>query len=60
MEELPAISAAMMERRRESVAMIPTIGTAMIQRRTSRHWAWIAVLLGVSAVGLLAHALGAF
>ena len=57
--ELPAISAAMMERRRESIAMIPTIGTAMIQRRTSRRWAWISLLLGVSAAGLLAHALGA-
>ena len=58
--ELPAISAAMMERRRESVAMIPTIGEAMIQRRVSPRWAWIALLLGASAAGVLAHALGAF
>ena len=57
--ELPAISEAMMERRRESVAMMPTLGAAMIQRRTSRHWAWIAILLGLGAVGLLAHVLGA-
>jgi serine/threonine protein kinase len=55
MVELPAISAAMMERRRESVAMIPTIGTAMIQRHASRPWLWIALLLGLCAVGLLAY-----
>jgi serine/threonine protein kinase len=57
--ELPAISEAMMERRRESVAMMPTLGAAMIQRRTPRHWIWIAILLGLGAVGLLAHVLGA-
>ena len=58
--ELPAISAAMMERRRASVAMSAPVGTAMLQRRGSRRWvAWIAILLGVGAAGLLAHALGA-
>jgi eukaryotic-like serine/threonine-protein kinase len=56
--ELPAISEAMMERRRESVAMMPSLDTAMIQRRTPRHWAWIAIVLGLGAVGLLAHVLG--
>jgi len=57
--ELPAISEAMMERRRESVALMPTLGAAMIHRRTARPWAWIAILLFVGAVGLLAHVLGA-
>jgi eukaryotic-like serine/threonine-protein kinase len=57
--ELPAISEAMMERRRESVALMPTLGAAMIQRRASRRWAWIAILLGLGGVGVLAHALGA-
>jgi eukaryotic-like serine/threonine-protein kinase len=59
-KELPAISEAMMERRRESVAAMPTLGAAMIQRRARRPWAWIAVGLGVGAVALLAHVLGAF
>jgi serine/threonine protein kinase len=56
--ELPAISEAMMERRRESVAAMPTLGAAMIQRRTPRHWAWIAILLGLLTLGLLARVLG--
>jgi hypothetical protein len=56
--ELPAISEAMMERRRESVAMMP-VGAAMIGRRTSRGWAWIAILLVMAAAGLIAHFLGA-
>jgi serine/threonine protein kinase len=53
--ELPAISGAMLERRRESVAMMPP----MPQR--SRAWIWLAivvVLLG--AIGVLAHLLGVF
>ena len=59
--ELPAISAAMMDRRRESVAMLPPVGAAMISRRGGRHRGfWLAILLGVGAVGLLAQALGAF
>jgi serine/threonine protein kinase len=58
--ELPAISEAMMERRRESVAMMP-LGAAMIERRTSRRWVWIVLLLlvGMAAAAVLAHALGA-
>ncbi|MBA3457938.1 MAG: hypothetical protein H0T42_32950, partial [Deltaproteobacteria bacterium] len=56
--ELPAISAAMMDRRRESVAMIPPLGAAMISRRASRPWrVWLVILLGVGAAGLLAFAL---
>ncbi|MDQ3296754.1 MAG: protein kinase, partial [Myxococcota bacterium] len=59
--ELPAISAAVEQRRRESVAMISPVGTAMIQRRASRRGvAWIALLLVGGAAGFLAHALGAF
>ena len=58
--ELPAISGAMMERRRESVAMMPPLGAAMLQRHRSRTWAWIAGMLVAGAAGLLAHALGAF
>lgn len=58
--ELPAISAAMMDRRRDSVAMIPPVGAAMISRRGGRHWGlWLAILLAVVAVGLLAKALAA-
>ncbi len=53
--ELPSISAAMLERRRESIAMIPPIGTAMIQRYSSRRWLWIAILLTLLAAGLLAY-----
>jgi serine/threonine protein kinase len=55
--ELPAISEAMMERRRESVANMPPLGAAMLQRRSRRHWAWIAILLGLGAIALLARAL---
>jgi serine/threonine protein kinase len=60
--ELPAISEAMEERRRESVALMPALGTAMLERRTSGRWIWFAfaliALLG--AAGFLAHTLGAF
>ncbi len=53
--ELPAISEAMMVRRRESVAMMPALDA--LPRR--RRWVWIAILVGLGAVGLLAHRLGA-
>ncbi len=55
--ELPNLSAAMMERRRASTAMMPPVGAAMLQRRAFRRWIWIALLLLVGAVGLLAAAL---
>ena len=58
--ELPAISEAMMERRRDSIANMPALGQAMLQRRKSRRWSWIALLLGLIAAGWLAHALGAY
>jgi eukaryotic-like serine/threonine-protein kinase len=57
--ELPAIDGAMLERRRESVAMMP----APVPRRSRARWVWLAVLVGlVGLVGLggLAHWLGAF
>ncbi|HEX4450385.1 MAG TPA: serine/threonine-protein kinase [Kofleriaceae bacterium] len=57
--DLPAISGAMLERRRESVAMMPTLAATMIRRRTRARWAWGAALLGLGGAGLLAHWLGA-
>ncbi len=53
--ELPAISAAMMDRRRESVAMIPPLGAAMISRRASaRRWSiGLAILLAVCGLLLV-------
>ncbi|HMG24524.1 MAG TPA: serine/threonine-protein kinase [Kofleriaceae bacterium] len=59
--ELPAISEAMMQRRRESVAMMPMPGAAMIRRRSSRRWVWSAILalVGLGAAAVLARALGA-
>ncbi len=56
--ELPAISGAMMERRRESVAMMPNLAATMIRRRARARWAWGAALLGLGAAGVLAHLLG--
>lgn len=58
--EPPAMSAAMEERRRESVAMTPAFGAALVQHRTSRRWPWIALLLLVAAGAglLLARKLG--
>lgn len=53
--ELPAISEAMMERRRESVAMMP-LGAAMIERRSSRRWLWLALLLAACAAAVIARA----
>ncbi len=59
--ELPAISAAMMDRRRESVASIPQLGEAMLARSASGKWGmWLAIVLGLAIVAWLAHALGAF
>jgi len=58
LSRLPATSAAVMERRRESVAAMP-VGEAMLRRhRESRAWLpWILALLvlGVVAVWLLVH-----
>jgi len=42
--ELPAISEAMMERRRESIANMPVLGAAMLQRRSGR-WPWVVLLV---------------
>jgi serine/threonine protein kinase len=57
--DLPALSEAMMERRRESVAAMP-VGAALLERHKSRKWAWIGAALVVGAGALLAYALGAF
>jgi eukaryotic-like serine/threonine-protein kinase len=57
--ELPAISDAMMERRRESVARMGTFGAALLQRRKRSRWIWVATLLGLAGAGVLAHVLGA-
>ena len=55
-KRLPASSAAMMERRRESVSMSPLVGQAMLHRRdASRLWLWLAALLV-----FLGAALGAY
>ena len=51
---LPALSEAMMERRRESVAMMPNLGTAMLQRRTTQPWVWVALALLALVLGLTA------
>jgi len=53
--ELPAISEAMMERRRESIAMMPAFGAAMLeQRRPSPPWLWIAIaLVGLALVAVV-------
>ncbi len=42
---LPALSEATEQRRRESVAHMPPVGAAMMQRRGSRALGWIAFLL---------------
>ena len=42
-----------MERRRESVAMMPPLGAAMLQRRSSGRWLWLALLIAACAAGLL-------
>jgi eukaryotic-like serine/threonine-protein kinase len=46
--ELPAISEAILQRKRESVAQMP-IGAAMIERRRSSGWIWILLLLLAAA-----------
>ena len=54
---LPAISAAVMERRRESVAAMQ-VGAAMLRRHGQRRvWPWLLVLLVLVAGGLAALAL---
>ncbi|CAN5915951.1 hypothetical protein BH11MYX3_BH11MYX3_11690 [soil metagenome] len=58
--DLPAISEAMMERRRASVAMMPPLGAALLERRRSQSWALFAGMLVAGAAALLAHALGVF
>jgi hypothetical protein len=60
--DLPAISEAMAERRRESVAMMPVPGQAMIQRRTRRRWVWptLILLIVAAAAAGLSHAVGAW
>jgi hypothetical protein len=40
------------------VAMMPPLGAAMIQRRRSSMRAWIAVVVGALAVGLIARVFG--
>ncbi|MBA3456027.1 MAG: serine/threonine protein kinase [Deltaproteobacteria bacterium] len=55
--ELPAISEAMAQRRRESVAAMP-IGAAMVQRRAGGRWAWLAVLLVLALGAVVAYQLG--
>jgi serine/threonine protein kinase len=53
--KLPALSEAMMERRRESVANMSSFGTAMLQRRrASRIWWLVMTLLLVAAITALA------
>lgn len=50
--ELTAISEAMMERRRESVAAMPPLGAAMLERRSSRGWLWILLLIVLAGIGV--------
>jgi len=56
--ELPAISGAMMERRRESVAKMPMLGAAMVRRRNRSRWVWAAAAVALGGAGVLAHLLG--
>jgi len=57
--ELPAISEAMMVRRCESVAMMPPLGAAMLQRQGSRRWVWVALAVVAGAAAVAARAFGA-
>lgn len=52
--EFPALSQAAEERRRESIAAMPVIGAATIQRRTSRGAGWIVflVIALIAAIGV--------
>jgi serine/threonine protein kinase len=52
--ELPAISDAMLERRRESVAMMPPMP------EQSRRWLWLVLIAVLVGAGVAAHLLGAF
>jgi len=52
--ELPAISEAMEERRRESIALMPTLGAAMLQRRSTQPWMWVALALLAVVLALMA------
>ncbi|HEY6040062.1 MAG TPA: serine/threonine-protein kinase [Kofleriaceae bacterium] len=53
--KLPALSEAMMERRRESVANMSSFGTAMLQRRrASRIWWVVMAMLLAAAITALA------
>ncbi|MBL9020167.1 MAG: hypothetical protein JNL83_38635, partial [Myxococcales bacterium] len=58
--DLPSLAQATEDRRRESVAMMPPLGAAMLQRHRSRTWLWISLLALAGAAALLAKALGAF
>jgi hypothetical protein len=53
--QLPAISEAMMDRRRESVANMSSFGKAMLQRRRATRiwWVVMAVLLAAAITGLV-------
>ena len=54
-DSLPAISDAMMARRRESVAVMPPI----VPRR-SRRWLWLVMIAVLVAAAIAAHLMGAF
>jgi serine/threonine-protein kinase len=54
LDRLPATSAAVMERRRESVAAMP-VGEAMLRRhRRARMWPWLLAALAFALVTLVA------
>jgi hypothetical protein len=50
---LPEMSNAMLERRRESVAMMP-VGDAMLRRRAAPRWFLLAGMLVIAALAMLA------
>jgi serine/threonine protein kinase len=54
--DMPAISEAMLARRRESVAQMTPLGQAMLQRRRAAKWIWVLVvmLLLVAALAIFA------
>ncbi len=47
---LPEMANAMLQRRRESVAMMPPIGDAMLQRRSTPRWLLLAGLLVIAVL----------
>jgi serine/threonine protein kinase len=55
--ELPAIREAMEERRRSSVALMPPLGAAMLQRRSSSRWLWIGLVLAACVAALIVFVL---